>query len=186
MEKDAVGRDQPVSRPGRLREARLELVHVAVRVTESLGLAQPDAVDDRRVVELVRDDRVLVVEQRLEEAAVGVEAGAEENRVVGAEKRREPLFELAVERLRSADEAHRRHPVAPAVEGLVRGLDHRRMARKAEVVVGAQVQELASIDADVRALRRAHHMLGLVEPGLAHFCKAARQVVAQCSVHGPS
>jgi hypothetical protein len=165
---------------------RLELVHVAVRVAEAPGLAQPDAVDDRRVIELVGDDRVLLVEQRLEEAAVGVEAGAEEDRVVGAEKRGQTLFELAVERLRPADEAHRRHPVAPAFEGLVCGLDHRRMAREAEVVVGAQVEELPSVDADVRALRRAHHVLGLVEPGLAHFCKPAHQVVAQCSVHGPS
>ena len=138
------------------------------------------------MVELVGDDRVLVAQERLEQPAVRVEAGAEEDRVVGAEERREPLFELAVEGLRSADEAHRRHPVAPAVERLVRRLDHRRMTGETEVVVGAQVQQLASVDVDVRALRRRHHELGLVEAGLAHFREPSRQVVLQRRVHSPS
>ena len=43
----------------------------------------------------VGDDRVVVAEQRLEEAAVRVEAGAEEDRVLGAEERRQALLELA-------------------------------------------------------------------------------------------
>ena len=51
---DAVGGDQPVARVGRLLEPRLELVHVAVRVAQPLRLAEPDAVDDRGVVELRR------------------------------------------------------------------------------------------------------------------------------------
>jgi hypothetical protein len=52
-----------------------------------LGLAEADAVDDRRVVERVGDDRVLLAEQRLEEAAVGVEAGPVEDGVLGPEER---------------------------------------------------------------------------------------------------
>ena len=92
---DAVGRDQPATRPCGFLEPRLELVHVAVRVAKPLGLAEADPVDDRGVVELVGDDRVLLAEERLEEAAVGVEARAEEDRVVGAEERRDPLLELA-------------------------------------------------------------------------------------------
>ena len=67
---------------------RLEIVHVAVLVAEALRLAQADAVDDGGVVELVGDDGVFVVEQRLEQAAVGVEAGAVEDRVLGAEETR--------------------------------------------------------------------------------------------------
>ena len=92
---DAVGRDHPGVRAGRLLEARLELVEVAVRVAQPLRLAEPDPVDDRGVVERVGDDRVVGAEQRLEETAVGVEARAEEDRVLGAEERREPLLELA-------------------------------------------------------------------------------------------
>ena len=127
-----------------------------------------------------------VVEERLEEAAVRVEAGAEEDRVVGAEERGEPLLELAVQRLRPADEADRRHAVAPAVERLVRRLDHRRVTGEAEIVVRAEVEQLAPVDVDVRTLRRRHHVLGLVEARLANLCEPSRQVVAQRSVHSPS
>ena len=69
-------------------ERLLELAHVAVRVAVAVGLAEADAVDDRRVVERVADDGVLLAEQRLEEAAVGVEARRVEDGVLGAEERR--------------------------------------------------------------------------------------------------
>ncbi len=63
--------------------------------------------------------------QRLEQAAVGVEAGGVEDRVLGAEECRQPPLELAVHGLRAADEAHRGHAVAVAVERRVRGGDDR-------------------------------------------------------------
>ncbi len=50
------------------------------------ALAEPDAVDDRGVVQLVGDHGVLLVEQRLEETPVGVEAGRVQDRVLGAEE----------------------------------------------------------------------------------------------------
>jgi hypothetical protein len=54
---------------------RLELREVVVSVAQALRPAEPDAVDDAGVVERVADDHVAVVEQRLEQPAVGVEAG---------------------------------------------------------------------------------------------------------------
>ena len=97
----------------RLLQLGLEVAHVDVLVDEALRLAQPHAVDDRGVVELVGEDRVVRAEQRLEDAAVRVEAGRVEDRVLHAEERGDPLLELAVQRLRAADEAHAREPVAP-------------------------------------------------------------------------
>ena len=123
------------------RELRLEVGHVAVLVAEPLRLRQPHAVDDRGVVELVADDRVLGVEQGLEDAAVRVEAGREQDRVFGPE----PVGDLALESpvldVRAADEPDARHPEAVGVERRVRGRDDRRRRRQAEVVVGAQVQD---------------------------------------------
>ena len=81
---DAVGGDQLEARAGRVGrlELRLEVGHVGVPVAVALRLAEPDAVDDRGVVELVGDDRVLGAEQGLEQAAIGVEAGRIEDRVL--------------------------------------------------------------------------------------------------------
>ena len=52
------------------------------------------------------------VEQRLEHAAIGVETGGEHDRVVLAQVLGDRLFELAMQRLRAADEAHRGHAEA--------------------------------------------------------------------------
>ncbi len=179
-----VGGDQAVAGVRCLLQAGLELVHVPVAVPESAGLAQADAVDDRGVVELIGNDCVSLVKQRLEQAAVGVEAGAEEDRVLGAEVGRQPLLERAMERLGAADEPHRRHSVAPAVECLVRGFENRRMSRQTEVVVGAEVDELAPLDGDVGALGAAHRQLALVGAALASGGEPGHQVVAERAVHG--
>ena len=146
---DAVGHDQPEAAGLRLHELRLEVGHVGVRVDEALRLAQAHPVDDRGVVELVGDDRVVGAEERLEDAAVRVEAGGVEDRVLHPEEGGDPLLELEVQRLRAADEAHARHPVAPLVERAVGGLQQLGVARQAEVVVGAEVE-----DRLVRAPRR--------------------------------
>ena len=58
-------------------------------------------------------------EQRLEEPAVGVEAGGVQDRVFGAQELADLRFELLVDRLRAADEADGREPVAPAIEPFV-------------------------------------------------------------------
>ena len=53
----------------------LKIGHVLVTVTEALGLAQPDPIDDRGMVKLVGNDRVVRAEKDLEKTAVGVKAG---------------------------------------------------------------------------------------------------------------
>ena len=50
--------------------------------------------------------------KRLKQPAVGVEAGGIKNRVLGSEKLRQGCFELLVDVLRAANEAHTRHPEA--------------------------------------------------------------------------
>ena len=96
---------------------------------------------------------VLLAEQRLEQAAVGVEARGVEDRVLGAEELAELRLELLVDALRAADEAHAGHAVAPLVERRLRRGLHVRVLRQAEVVVGAQVEHrLAVRHADGRAL----------------------------------
>ena len=55
-------------------DLRLEIGEVAVFVAVTLRLAEPDAVDDRRVVQLIADHGVLGGQQGLEQPAIGVEA----------------------------------------------------------------------------------------------------------------
>ena len=142
---DAVGRDQLEARAVRvgLLQPRLQLVHVGVGEAVALCLAEPNPVDDRGVVQRVGDDGVLGRKQRLEHAAVGIEAGGEEDRVILAEPFGDPLLEAAMQSLRAADEADRGHAEPELVECLARCGDDIGMVGEAEIVVGAEVQELA-------------------------------------------
>jgi hypothetical protein len=58
-------------------ELSFEFLHVAVGMAEASRFAEADAVDDRGVIELIRDDSVPLVEDRFEEAAIRIEARAE-------------------------------------------------------------------------------------------------------------
>jgi hypothetical protein len=66
-------------------QLRLQIVHVGIGVAIAPRLAQADAVDDRGVVQRVGDHRVLGAQKRLEQPAIGIETGSEEDRVILAE-----------------------------------------------------------------------------------------------------
>ena len=121
------------------------------------------------MVEAVGDDRVGFVEQRLEHPAIGVEAGGEDDRVVLAEVFGDRLLELAMQRLRAADEAHRSHAEAEFVHRLFRRRDDVRVVGEAEIIVGAEIDRLARAlrpgDADASALRPGQQALALEEAG---------------------
>ncbi len=151
----------------RLFEAILELVHVGIGEAVALGFAEAHAVDDRGVVEAVGNDRVLFAEQWLEHPAIGVETGGEHDRVRLAQVLGDRLFELAMQRLRAADEAHRSHAEAELVHGAARRRDDVRMIGEAEVIVGAEIDGVARAlrgrDMDAPALRPGQQPLALCQ-----------------------
>ncbi len=116
------------------------------------------------MVEGVADDGVLFGEERLEETAVGVEAGGVEDGVFGLEVVADGFLKLLMEILGAADEAHRRHAVAATVHSLLCSLDQTAVVGKAEIVVGAEIEHLAlcACHLDVAALRSDNHALVLV------------------------
>jgi hypothetical protein len=83
---DAVGGDEP--RAGILRglQLRLQILHIGMAIAVALGLAEADAVDDGGMVEGVADDRILLLQQGLEEPAIGIEAGGIEDGIPHAEE----------------------------------------------------------------------------------------------------
>ena len=75
-------------------------------------------------------------------------------------------FELLVDALGAADEAHAGQAVAPLVERRLGGCGHGRMLRQAQVIVGAQVEHRFAVGhADGGALRRDDDALALVRAG---------------------
>ena len=160
--KHAVGNDEARARALRLDQPRLEFGEISVRVAKLACLAEANPVNDRGVIERVGDDRVLLVEQRLEQPAVGVEAGGIKDRFLGAQETGQPRLELAMNALSTADKTHRSAAVTKAVERAVSGGEHGGMIGEPQVVVGAQVDDLGPAgDLNDGALRRVQHALGL-------------------------
>jgi hypothetical protein len=116
--------------------------------------------------------------QWLEQSAVGVEGRGVQDRVLQAEEARDAPLQRLVQILRAADKAHRAQAEAVRTQGRMRGLDDGGVRGQPEVVVGAQVDDLAAIRrAYARALRRRQHALGFVQAGLEQFLQLAAQVV---------
>ena len=129
------------------------------------------------MVQRVADHHVLLLEDRLEEAAVGIEARAVEDRVLRAEEGGEPRLEFLVHGLGAADEAHRRHAEAVLAHSDRGSIDERRVVGEAEVVVGTEVDDASAIsELDVCGLRRGDDALVLEQPFVHQTCGASLQV----------
>ena len=109
------------------------------------GLGQPDAVDDRGVVELVADDQVALAGDGRDDAAVGREAGLEGQRRLDVLEGRQPSLELLVQLHRARDGAHGAGPDAQIADGRERRLDEVGMRGQAEVVVRREADDRASV-----------------------------------------
>ena len=181
--KDAIGSDHPEPLAFGFFQPRFEIGHVVVLVAVSLGFAEAHAIDDGGVVQFIGDDGVFRAEQGFEKSAVGVEGRGIENRVFGAEKRAERTFEVLVDLLGAADEAHAGHAVAPVVERFVRSPDDLRMIGQAKIIVGAEIEHLAAgAGGQARLLRGGDDALGLESAGLADIRQLLLQMIAENGV----
>src|SRR5262249_59879243 len=104
----------------------------------ALSFTEPDAVNDAGVVQLVGENRVLLAQERLEQPAVGVEAGGIEDSIFFAKETGDGPFKCLVQLLRAADKADRREAETPAAQPLVGGLNDLGVIGQAKVVVGAE------------------------------------------------
>ena len=98
------------------------------------------AVDDGGVVQPVREDHVLLADQRRDRPQVGREAGLERDDVLRALEARQPLLEFDVQVGGPGDGAHRAGPTPYFSVACLGGLDQPRMICQPEVVVGAEVE----------------------------------------------
>ena len=173
---DAVGDDHLVARLARRFQGAPQVGYVAVFVAFLLRLGQADAVDDRGVIQLVGDDRVLLQGDRLEQAFIRIPARPVKNRVLGTEKPGDALFELAMNRLRAADEADGRQTIAVVALTFLSGFGDGGMVGQAEVVVRSQHDHFAdAFDVHHRTLGRFHQQLALERASGGHLIELGLQ-----------
>ena len=173
----AIGGDQLEAAAFGLLQLLFQGRHVVVGIAEALCLGEPHAVDDRGMVERIRDNGILFRQQRLEQTAIGIEAGGIEDRRFHAQEGRNPRLELLVLFLRATDEANRGHAVAIAVERLLRGLGKLLVVGKTEIVVGAEIEDACAAEhGDLAGLLGGDDTLRLEEAGFFQAGEFVTQV----------
>ncbi|CGW89196.1 Uncharacterised protein [Salmonella enterica subsp. enterica serovar Typhi] len=144
----------------RLFQPSFQLYHIVVGIAIALRFTQTHAVNDRRVVQRVGNNSVFRAQQRLKQAAVSVETGGIQNRIFHAEEACQLLLQRFVAVLGAADKTHGRHTETVAVHARFCGINQLRVIRQPEIVIGAKVNNVASIrHGDIRLLRRRNNAL---------------------------
>ncbi len=124
-------------------------VDVLVREHFDRRLAQPAAVDDAGVIELVGNDHVVFGEHGGHGPGVGGEAALKHDDRLDVFELREPLLELDVHGHGSRDGANRARADAVLLHGVEGRLDELRMRREAEIVVRRQVDHRLVVEGGV-------------------------------------
>ena len=130
---------------------------VLVREDLDRRATQAAAVDDAGVIECVRDDDIVLAEERRDRARVGREAALEDKGGLGLLERGEPRLELDAQRERPGDRADRARADAESSSGLDDPRDEQRVVRQAEVVVRGEVDDRSVVDVRSRPLSAIEH-----------------------------
>jgi hypothetical protein len=161
-----------------------EIGHVVVLVTKALRFAEPDAIDDAGVIQFIADHRVFVGEQRLEQAAVCVEAGWVKNRIFGAEKFGKRCFQFLMNVLCAANKTHTRHPKSMGLERFFGRSDQRGMIGKPKIIVCTHVEHaFAARDTNVCILRTRDDTLGFEKALRLNFFQSLSDLIFEFGNH---
>src|SRR4051794_1837546 len=136
------------------------------------------------MVEGIRDDRVILIQQGLKQAAVGIETGGVEDGVLGPQEFAQALLELLMNILRAADEPDGGHAITETIDGPVRRFAHGRMIGQAEIVVRTKVQDIAVARSDQAPLRAREDALTLVQALFLQTREIGSQPFNESWVHG--
>ena len=106
----------------------------------------------------VGDDRVARTEDRPERAEVGLVAGGEDDRVLGADPFGQLLLQLHVQIDRPVQKSRAREAGAVALERVACSLSDASVASQAQVVVGAEHDPPGALHLDDRQRRPLQHV----------------------------
>ncbi|KOT06761.1 8-amino-7-oxononanoate synthase domain protein [Burkholderia mallei] len=149
-------------------QARVERVGVAVRVDLHVRARQPRAVDQRRMIERVGEDRRAAARERGERGEVRHVAGAEVQRArrIGeaAGERGELVFERRVRARVAAEQMRAAAARAVAARAFGERFDEARMRGEPEIVVAREADDCAAVHRHVRAARGVRDAAAPAQP----------------------
>ncbi len=168
---------------GQRRAESARGVDVLVREHLDRGAAQPAAVDDARVIELVGDDDVVLRKDRRDRAGIGRKAALEDDHRFGLLERCEPSSSSTCRLIVPAIVRTEPDADAEASDGLERALAQPRMRRQAQVVVRGEVDDLAVVERGRGALFPFEHSKVPEQPLLPELLDFSRQECEGIGAH---
>src|SRR5688500_2923315 len=132
----------------RALELRLEVIQIGVLVAGRRALGdrfrEPDRVDDRRVIERIGDDEVVLLDDRRGETLVGVPRRYVAERRFGTDEIGDRPLEIAVNRERATDEAYAPRSSSEIFQAVESRRDYCWITAQPEVVVGGEDHDVAA------------------------------------------
>ena len=124
-------------------------------------------------------------EQRFEHPAIGIKTGGEQDRILHPDIGCDFRLQFAVQIIGAADEPHGGHAKPVRIQRRLRRFDQLWMIGKAEIIVGAKVEQAAPVSgADMRTLRCQDRALYFPQrcfaDGGQFFGKAGQAFSGQC------
>src|ERR1035441_4762689 len=147
------------------------MFHIIVLITESLSLAKSYPINDGSMIQLIRNDCILLIEQRLEDPAIGIESCSIKNSIFSAQELGNLCFQFLVNILCSADKPHRRHTITMTVYGLLCSFNNLRMRRQSQIIIRTKINDfLSCTDANIRTLWACNDSFIFVETSFFDPC----------------
>ena len=143
----AICRDQlmPRSRRHRFLQFHIEVGEVIVGVTKTLGLAKPDTINDRGVIQGIRNHRIFGRKNGFKKSTIGIKTGRVKNGIFRAQKLRKRFLKLAMQGLRSANEPNRSQAKSVGAHRCTRRFTHLGMIGQTQVIVRAHVDHATPV-----------------------------------------
>ena len=181
---DTIGSDDTEALCLRFLELLLEIRHVTVGITVTHRLAKTHTVDDRRMVERIRDNRILFRQQWFKKSSVRIKTSGIKDRVFRSEEIGDDAFKFLVGVLRAADKTHRSHTITARIHTGFRRLDKLFVISESKVVVRTEVDDfLSAFYGYAGRLRSNDHALVLIKSCFANLIQRFLQVLLKILIH---
>ncbi len=135
---DALGHHDRASTAGSA-ERLLERTQILVPEHARRRFRQPDAVDEARVIPLVRENQIVRADEGLQQSDVRRITRSEQQRGLGARKRGEPCFDALEDLVVTTKETGPGRTGRKLAEGDAHRLCEVRMRRETEIVIGNKI-----------------------------------------------
>ena len=160
-----------------------KVFHVSVSITEALSFTKTYTIDDRCVVQCVRDDSIFCCQKWFEYTTISIETCCIEDSIFSAEEVCDSLFKVFMAILSTADETYRRHTIAAFVHSSFSSFDKSWVVSQTKVVICTEVQYLFACNSDFCTLWRTNQTFAFIKACFFNSIELGCEMLLKFVVH---